>query len=635
MSISLSVIGEQPISALPGSYAVYLTPAGLAADTALGTETVSGGATITQTGLWTDSALGVESVSGGSIVPVTGMFTDSALGVVTVLLVYQGFNDLVRRADGAGQYLVQISALQGGQVTAGGGLTVIGELPISALPPGGTADIGTVDLLYSDRFWVGSPTDVDKPNTEYENRVALPIAMTRTMPIQPEEPRRGQRQAGFLELINTDGALDNALQNYAIDGREISVFYGPYMEPFDQFQIIAQLLGVRWEGGRERLRAVVRDRSYTLDKPVQETFYLGTGGAEGGAELEGKPKPLVYGEVLNISITLIDATNLVYQVHDGAIDSVVNIYDRGLSLTLDTAVGTGGDVANYAALIAASPAAGNYITSVAEGLIRLASSPAGLVTADIKGDDTGSVYVDTIGGICQRVMSDRASLASAWINGATWDALPSYSVGIYISPNDATTSEQLIDFLTGSIGASWGPSRAGVIRAYQPVLPETQPTDLYLGEEDIIDMVPLSPPNPRWRQAVGYEKNWTIQRGEDLAGSVTDARRQFLKDEYRFESSTDLQIRTRHAESLNPPLLAGGLVASADAATVAADQMALHSLDRAEYEVHLKRIGFLADLAHVTNIIFGRFSLQSGKNFLVTSIKEDGERDRIILKVWG
>lgn len=46
--------------------------------------------------------------------------------------------------------------------------------------------------------------------------------------------------------------------------------------------------------------------------PVQNSFFLGTGGREGAADLAGASRPLTFGEVFNLSPALIDPLNLVY-----------------------------------------------------------------------------------------------------------------------------------------------------------------------------------------------------------------------------------------------------------------------------------------------------------------------------------
>lgn len=628
-------IGLLPISAPPEGYEAFTSVAGIQDNQASGTVEGRGGADVAVTGLEDNQASGTAEGRGGADVAVTGLEDNDSFGVITIIFAPPNFYRLVRGSDGAGQYLVEVTAIQGGlSITSGGMGAAIMELPIMALPASGGVNINEITLRYADRFWVGSPTDTSFPNQDYEDRVSVPLSMDRRLPVLPEGARRVQRQVGFIELNNLDGALDSIVNNFAIDGRQVRVLYGPYMDDYSQFQAVAEMLGVKLEHSDDSVRLIVRDKTFPLSRALQENFYAGTGGKEGTSELTGKPKPLVYGEVSNITLTQTDPTNLVYQVHDGPIESVDAVYDRGLALALDTTVGTGGDCADYAALLAASIGSNKYATCLAEGFVRLESSPAGLVTADVKGDKTGGVYVNTLPDVALRIMQGKAALASNQVNVNTWNTLPAYKVGLYASSNEQITGEQAVDYLVGSIGASWGPSRAGVIRAYELSDVAGQIADLYLDGEDIIDLRPIETITPRWRQPVGYERNWTVQRGEDISSTVTDARKQFLKEEWRSVSSTDVDVRTRHGEAINPPPMNGALVDSADATAVAENMMTLHSADRFFYEVRLKRVGWLTDLSKLVHITYPRFGFSIGRTAIVVNLRENASDEETVLTVW-
>lgn len=49
-----------------------------------------------------------------------------------------------------------------------------------------------------------------------------------------------------------------------------------------------------------RVRVALSDLAERLNDPLQPTLCLGTGGAEGGAELKGQPKPVAVGQVFNV-----------------------------------------------------------------------------------------------------------------------------------------------------------------------------------------------------------------------------------------------------------------------------------------------------------------------------------------------
>jgi hypothetical protein len=531
-----------------------------------------------------------------------------------------------------GQYLVEIAAYKGGEARSGG-LATWTEIPLTTIPKGGGTNVGQVSLRYADKHWVGDPDDADHPNLFYEGRVNVPLTLVRAMPILPEEDRRSRRQFGQIEIANGDGALDPILQSYAVDGRRVRVLFGPYMGAYADFRAVLDVLGTGWEGNDSEVRISLRDRGYSLDLPLQETLYAGTGEAEGGADAQGKPKPLLFGRCRNITPILIDPLNLIYQVHDGEIHALDAVYDQGLGLqdSLD-------DVATYAALVSQAVTPGEFATAKAVGLFKLGGLPNGLVTADVRGDADPD-YIDTLDLICLRILQDRHGLSSQWIDTGSFAGAASIAgeMGIYISPGETPTTAQVLTRLMQAVAGWWAPGRNSLIRAGRLGAPEDRSANLTLDQYDILDLTPETAPVPRWRQRVGFKPNWTIQRGEDLAGAVTGARRQFLAEPFSVFASSDAVTRVRHLQALDPAPLPGLYENEADAETLADFLLELHSPDRRIFTVTVKRIGYQLDLQKIVHITWPRYGLQNGQNFAVVGIEEraDERGDFVILRVWG
>ena len=96
-------------------------------------------------------------------------------------------------------------------------------------------------------------------------------------------------------------------------------------------------------------------------------------------DLAGKPKPLLFGVVTNIAPPCVNTARLIYQVNDGTITSLDDVYDRGVALTLEGTYASEADVLDDGQ----EPSAGMYKVYLAGGLFRLGSSPAGTVTAEM------------------------------------------------------------------------------------------------------------------------------------------------------------------------------------------------------------------------------------------------------------
>lgn len=535
----------------------------------------------------------------------------------------------------AGQYLIELTAYKTGQ-NPSGGLATISEIPIAGTPRGSAVDAGQVTLRFADRDYVGAPDDANQANVYYEGRAQLPLLMDRQAPIYPEGDSRVQRQFGAIELINSDGVLDPIVQSYGIDGRQVVVKFGPYFDVYSNFTTIADCVAVQWQGGEDIVRLPLRDRTYSLDQPAQSTLYLGTGGSEGTSEINGKPKPMCYGDVSNITPVLVDPVNLTYQVHDGAISAVSSVYDRGYGITLDTSVGASGDCADYAALIAASIGAGQFATCLAEGFFRLGSSPDGVITADVLGD-AGGGYTNSIDQIALRILEDRAGLSSIYIDSASFVGMASISgpMGIYVSQNEAPTSADLISSLVKSVAGWWGARRSGRIGAGRISDPSSRTVNQYLDEYDIIEIVPEEKPIIRWRHRIAYNPNWTVQRGEDLAAGVTDARKQFLTEQSRVVTAEDGNLLTSNLSAEDAPIIQTYLRDSTDAQVIANLMQSLYGVPRSIFRVIVKRIGYRIDLGSIIRVTYPRHGLSTGKNFVCVGIKEDASTDVIELRLWG
>jgi hypothetical protein len=160
---------------------------------------------------------------------------------------------------------------------------------------------------------------------------------------------RGPRDLtnGYLDLNNGDAGLD-AYIGYALQNRRIrirrytsadvnngsDVFIGTQEQPLVDDEFVQLLF---------------REPAFILDTVLQRDFYGGTNalpnGLDGATDLQGKPKPLAYGVVRNVSPVLVNTSRLIYQAHASAIYpstmfmgslgtiAAPNVYDRRVALT--------------------------------------------------------------------------------------------------------------------------------------------------------------------------------------------------------------------------------------------------------------------------------------------------------------
>ncbi|WP_211236385.1 hypothetical protein, partial [Desulfovibrio inopinatus] len=269
------------------------------------------------------------------------------------------------------------------------------------------ADGVEVDFYYTNGLgWTSRPDDTPA-NTFFVPRLRSPLS-------HAVEAWDGDRLGGVvrsslgaIELGNEDGALSYLLHEYAFAGRAVQVFL------CDEGQAQADVSPF-WSGLVDRvdasddgieIRVVERHKLFEVD--LYQAQYAGDNvapeGIEGDETLQDKPKPVALGICRNISPVLVNSQKLIYQVHWRSIQALDAVYDKGVAL------GAGSNYADAAALQAASPTPGTYDTCLAEGLLRLGSSPVGQITADVRGDNVGG-YVDSPAGIVTRLLEDYALL---------------------------------------------------------------------------------------------------------------------------------------------------------------------------------------------------------------------------------
>jgi hypothetical protein len=167
---------------------------------------------------------------------------------------------------------------------------------------------------------------------------------------------------GEFQLDNSDRGYDSLYNNNTFDGRRVVLKYGQITIPglipssFDTYQTLLDGIVQDVFLDASQLRGTIRDNAFKMDVPASANAYGGTGTTDGDAGLTGKRKPLAYGVVNNVTPAQINATNLVYQVHDGAVNAIPAVYDFGYALPTPGTVGPDADYASYAALIAAPSA---------------------------------------------------------------------------------------------------------------------------------------------------------------------------------------------------------------------------------------------------------------------------------------
>lgn len=465
-------------------------------------------------------------------------------------------------------------------------------IPPCTLPYFRTWD-GVTPVRLATQEWRTRPDDPQLPNAAFRSRIAQRGFSLSAELFSGLDPASGGGTRGSeIEVLfdTSDPAASGERARWARmawDGRQLTVLAGLPEFDYRDFGVAAQwtIAGVSFEEGRATL--LPRDRAEIFERAIQQTLYAGTGDAEGHAGLAGAPKPLAFGRPFNVSPVLLDQVDWIYQLHDGPIDAVTAVRDKGVPLVFSA------DYASFGDLQAASIAGGAYATCLAGGYLRLGAEPAGGITCDLRGDATGG-YVESCGGLIWRIVTTRLGARSlpdpAGIDGRAFGELDvewPAAAGIYIT-GERTVADVLRDIERSFFGRLFF-TRAGLLsvcRIARPTITQSTITTDILGEPGVTR--DASPPPP-WRIRVGFGRNWTVQARNDLAGAAEaePGAIELYGNEYRFATAEAPAVRNRHRLSspLDWPTV---LAEEADAAALAAHILSFSTRPWHRYRVPLR-----------------------------------------------
>lgn len=499
---------------------------------------------------------------------------------------------------------------------------------------------GTTTLRYcSGAGFVTLPSETPA-STWFDPRIFEPCNFSRTAFSDARVTGGGSVGFGELVLNNADQGL-NGLLDLGIDGRDVIVRVGSADGAYPSaFTTFLTATAEQPEVGARRATIRLRDKLAVLGLPLQASLYGGTNALPAGidgtaSDIKGKPLPLLYGRGYSIEPICVNTSKLIYQFHAGrAVQAVDAVYDRGVALVF------GVDRANQAAMEATAPAAGNFDTCLALGLIRLGASPAGRVTMDARGDAVGG-YVSSTSDVLKRLLVDQCGIPSGDIDTASFTALATASsaeIGFYAA--DPMTRQDAVDMILPSIGAWLSPTRLGKWQVGQLVAPSGAAAASFTDDDMIsIDRIATNDTERGvavYRVTLDYKPFWTPMPATETATSLTDARRTELATERRSVAASDAAVQTKHL--LAPEMRRQTLLnVAADAATEAARLLALHKVRRdfVKAVVNVDTTTAALDLGAVVTLTTARLGYGAGRSFYVVGIDSNGRTNRLTLDLWG
>jgi hypothetical protein len=433
---------------------------------------------------------------------------------------------------------------------------------------------------------------------------------------------------GNIILSNADDQFDALAGTFNSDGRNIKILTGVktwdssrqyHRDPaYASLQFLWAGVATPWFLSDTALTIPVRDATYWLDRPYQNSVYTGTGTYFGTPTLAGKPLPRTRGgtaaePVQNVSPVLVDPVNRIYQYTDGP-GTVVHLYEGGAEvITFDS---------NTTNLYAGGTPAGKYRTDNSRGLFQLGSVAVHAITCDVTGQFPVAGVVTTFSQIARYILTEDLLLPPELIDVASFNTIDAswpYTAGGYYGTDTAVTGIDVLTSVLAGPGCKLISKRDGRLGLYMPrALPTDAHSDaiLDLGNIVQIDPVPLpaSLDPPPYRIRSEYDHNFTMQTSDMNTASMTAAHKQYVEMTGSFAYWSSTAVLTAFRRPNDPPPIQGLLLKQDEAQAVVNDLGALWGVRRRLYDVTLPAFENTGlDIGHVVTLVYPMDDLTNGK----------------------
>ncbi|UOA07771.1 hypothetical protein [Methylobacter sp. S3L5C] len=455
-------------------------------------------------------------------------------------------------------------------------------------------------LYLSTKGYVSGAAD-NPANTVYMPAIAGGVQVTEEISLDGS----AAMSYGDIELYNVSGERDGWL-DYVWSNRTVKVFNGNLGAARSSFTLLFDgVVDDIGSSSRDRINLKIRDKLQRLNCPVSDTKL---GGTTANADMV---LPLVFGEVCNITPLLTNPATLEYQVHNGAIESIIEVRDNGVPITTFTANLT----------------TGKFVLTIA---------PAGVITCSVQGSKQ-STYINTVSSLIQRLATAYGKLSTRFVAGdldiialATFESAHTQAVGTYLSgrENVITTMQEL----AASIGAQVVITRAGKLSllqiAFPPLGVATAITnvDMVQSSLHIVRRLPV-----KSSVKFGYCKNWTVQN--NLQTGIPESSKNLLNTEFLTVTSSNATVAANYKLDAEPVQVNTVLINTTEATAEAERQLAIYSVPRTIYGFEGFSRCLDLVLGQAVTLTHSRFGLNAGKTGIVTKLQPDWINFRVQIEV--
>ena len=468
-----------------------------------------------------------------------------------------------------------------------------------------STDLGT--QYFANRAYGTAATDTPV-NTQYSAIVTGGVTFSESMDLE------GRATIGYgdIELDNATGNLDTWL-TWSWANKPVRVYIGDASWTKANFyQIFNGFVADIDTKNRTSVNLILADRLQYLNVPVTETLLSTVLGNNLSTQAQQNPVPLCFGECFNVTPTVIHTANLIYQVHTGQIEDVIEVRDNGAVVAVTKDLGT--------------------------GRFTLLANPVGTITCSVQGAKWGTptpTYSNKLGAIVKLLLEtygrqvlttdiDTTSFSNFDQAGSTSEA----SVGVFLNQR-----ENLLDLcqrLLSSVGAYLVCGLDGKFKLTQ------LKADYVSGEQYSVGAVDMEERSLTISQKIpikssiklNYNKNWTPQPTGLASGLKPEVADIFTKENYS-TTATDSVVKDYY-DQLAEPVAKDTLLLTTAAATAEATRLLnIYKTPRFIYKAIYLSHMLPCELGDVIKLTHSRFGLSGGKFGTAVQIERDWLNGRV------
>jgi len=495
-----------------------------------------------------------------------------------------------------------------------------GTVPFGWSPEFEYLGVGVPARLAS-RNYLSKSTD-SLPNVAFPGVLDPAYSVTASLGVTSSSPSSSPLGGADISVgditIRNGAGLQDALINRSWGGRVAEILAGVGTWSFDQFATVLRgnISGLR--GGDMETNLSLAARLDQLNNAVTRSYFGGTGDADGPATLANQAVPEVWGRCRNVPMIQVDAGNQIYRVAL-ALSAVLLARDKGLEVT-----DSGADYADFAALTAATVAAGHYATCLALGLIRFGSTVT-TPTADVDGPSAiGTTAPDIIQYLAKTRLDPNLVFDVTDIDGGTFNTVKAargWTVGFYLDSTTLYNGRQIADQLMSNIGGWIMAARDGALQLGVYAKPTASPTTLTSADIDASGPTLDGRIRATRQMTIGYQPMIKTFTDTDMSSAVTQSDRVLLSTQYR----TIVEEAAPPDRDAVAVRIDTSLDSAADAQALADALIDLLSWATHRWKVPLRGLPFKHWLGDNLGLKYDRHGLENGANFIVIGVDETSD----------